>query len=153
MQAGAVPGSCEESIGNEGGAVTPRIGRPCVTLERINEFTPRQGAFGYGIFMTLWILGFASQDHALPSPVVLALLLLPAIVHFGLGYIVRDWWALYLVAVPVIVSAMADGLPSPLWAAVVLLTMFPGAPLVAAGVYVRDWLERRDPSYVDPWLI
>jgi hypothetical protein len=35
----------------------------------------------------------------------------------------------------------------------VLLTAFPGAPLVAGGVYLREWLARRDPSYVDPTLI
>ena len=124
-----------------------------MTLERINEIGPRKGAVAYGAFMTLWILGFASQDHPLPSVVVLFLLVLPAGVYFGLGYLVRDWWALYLTAVPVVVAAVAGGLPSPLWAAVVLLTAFPGAPLVVLGVYAREWLERRDPSYVDPWLI
>jgi len=35
----------------------------------------------------------------------------------------------------------------------VLLTAFPGGPLVAGGVYLREWLERRDPAYVDPTLI
>ena len=64
----------------------------------------------------------------------------------------RDWWALYLTAVPVVVAAVVDGLPSGLWASVVLLTAFPGAPLVALGVWVRGLLVRRDPSYVDPWL-
>jgi hypothetical protein len=124
-----------------------------VTLERINEISPRKGAVAYGAFMTSWILGFASTDHPLPSVVVLFLLVLPAGVHFALGYLVRDWWALYLAAVPVVVAAIAGGLPSALWAAVVLLTAFPGAPLIALGIYVREWLERRDPSYVDPWLI
>jgi hypothetical protein len=124
-----------------------------VTLESINDISPRKGAFLYGGFMTLWLLGFASKEHPLPTVVVLFLLVLPAAVHFGLGYVVRDWWALYLTALPVVVAAIVGGLPSPLWAAVVLLTAFPGAPLVALGVYVRAWLERRDPSYVDPWLI
>jgi hypothetical protein len=124
-----------------------------VTLERINEISPRKAAVAYGAFMTSWILGFASTDHPLPSVVVLFLLVLPAGVHFALGYLVRDWWALYLAAVPVVVAAIAGGLPSALWAAVVLLTAFPGAPLIALGIYVREWLERRDPSYVDPWLI
>jgi hypothetical protein len=124
-----------------------------VTVETINELSPRKGALIYGGFMTLWILGFAGTDHPLPSAVVLFLLVLPAAVHFALGYVVRDWWALYLVAVPVVVAAIAGGLPSALWAAVVLLTMFPGAPLVALGVFVRERLEKRDPSYVDPWLI
>ena len=124
-----------------------------MTLESINDISPRKGAFLYGGFMTLWLLGFASKEHPLPTVVVLFLLVLPAAVHFGLGYVVRDWWALYLTALPVVVAAIVGGLPSPLWAAVVLLTAFPGAPLVALGVYVRAWLERRDPSYVDPWLI
>lgn len=124
-----------------------------MTLERINELSPRKGALAYAAFMTLWILGFAGTSHPLPSVVVLFLLVLPGAVHFGLGYVVRDWWALYLAAVPVVVAAIAGGLPSSLWAAVVLLTAFPGAPLIALGVFVREWLERRDPSYVDPWLI
>ncbi|MGH3005602.1 MAG: hypothetical protein ACRDOS_06835 [Gaiellaceae bacterium] len=122
-------------------------------VERVDELSPRRGAVLYGVFMTLWIVGFAATEHPLPAVVVVVLLVLPAAVHFGLGYVVRDWGALYLTAVPVVVAAAVGGLPSSLWAAVVLLTAFPGAPLVALGVWVRDWLERRDPSYVDPWLI
>jgi hypothetical protein len=124
-----------------------------VTVDSINELSPRKGAILYGLLMTFWIVGFAGTEHPLPSVVVLVLLILPAAVHFGLGYVVRDWWALYLTAAPVVVAAIAGGLPSGLWAAVVLLTAFPGAPLVALGVWVRGWLERRDASYVDPWLI
>lgn len=124
-----------------------------MTVDTINELSPRRGAVLYGVFMTLWIVGFAATERPLPAALVVALLLLPAVVHFGVGYVVRDWWALYLSAVPVVVAAVVGGLPSGLWAAVVLLTAFPGAPLVALGVWVRDRLERRDPSYVDPWLI
>jgi ABC-type multidrug transport system permease subunit len=124
-----------------------------VTLERINELTPRQAIVGFCALMTLWIVAFARTEVALPAVLVLVLLLLPAIVSFGLGYVVADWKALYFAAVPVVVAAVVGGLPSALWAAVVLLTAFPGAPLIAAGVYVREWLERRDPAYVDPWLI
>ncbi|MGH3033494.1 MAG: hypothetical protein ACRDON_02925 [Gaiellaceae bacterium] len=122
-------------------------------VEQVNEMSPRTAALLYGGVMTVWIVGFAGTDWNLPAPVVLVLLLLPGLLHFGLGYVVRDWWALYLTGVPVVVAAAAGGLPSPLWVAVVLLTACPGAPLIVAGVYVRDWLERRDPSYVDPWLI
>ena len=124
-----------------------------MTVDSINELSPRRGAVLYGVLMTLWIVGFAATERPLPTALVVVLLLLPAAVHFGVGYVVRDWWALYLTAVPVLVAAVAGGLPSGLWAAVVLLTAFPGAPLVAAGVWVRERLERRDPSYVDPWLI
>lgn len=122
-------------------------------VERIEELSPRRGALLYAVFMTLWIVGFAATENPLPGPVVLLLLVLPAAVHFALGYVVRDWSALYVTGVPVVVAAAVGGLPSSLWAAVVLLTAFPGAPLVALGVWVRDRLERRDPSYIDPWLI
>jgi hypothetical protein len=124
-----------------------------VTLERINELRPRTAMFGYCAVMTVWILLFARTETALPAPLVLLLLLVPPVVHLGLGYVVADWKALYFLALPVAVSAFAGGLPSALWATVVLLTAFPGAPLVAGGVYLREWLARRDPAYVDPTLI
>jgi hypothetical protein len=124
-----------------------------VTLERINELSPRTAMIGYSAVMTLWIVAFARTETALPTPVVLLLLLVPPVVHFGLGYVVADWKALYFLALPIVVSAVAGGLPSPLWATVVLLTAFPGAPLVAGGVYLREWLAKRDPAYVDPWMI
>jgi hypothetical protein len=124
-----------------------------VTLERINEFSPRSAAVAYGGFMTVWVVAFANTEGVLPGILIALLLLLPGAVSFSLGYVVGKWWALYLTAVPIVAAAVVGGLPSPLWAAVVLLTAFPGAPLVVAGVYVRDWLARRDSGYVDPWLI
>jgi hypothetical protein len=124
-----------------------------VTLERINELNPRTAMIGFSAVMALWIVLFARTETDLPAPLVLLLLLVPPVVHFGLGYVVADWKALYFLALPILVSAAAGGLPSALWATMVLLTAFPGAPLVAAGVYVRDWLARRDPAYVDPTLI
>jgi hypothetical protein len=124
-----------------------------VTLERINELSPRTAMIVYSAIMTAWIVLFARTETALPAPVVLLLLLVPPTVHFGLGYVVADWKALYFLALPIVVGAVAGGLPSALWATMVLLTAFPGAPLVAGGVYLREWLARRDPSYVDPTLI
>jgi hypothetical protein len=124
-----------------------------VTLERINELSPRTAMIWFSGVMTLWIVAFARTETALPAPVVLVLLLVPLVVHFGLGYVVADWRALYFLALPVVVAAAAGGLPSPLWATVVLLTAFPGAPLVAGGVYLREWLAKRDPAYVDPSII
>jgi hypothetical protein len=124
-----------------------------VTLERINELTPREAILVYCTTMTAWIVLFARTETWLPAGVVLLLLLVPLVVHFGLGYVIDDWKALYFTGVPVAVAAIAGGLPSALWATVVLLTAFPGVPLIAAGIYVRSWLARKDPAYVDPWLI
>jgi len=124
-----------------------------VTLERLNELTPRTAMVAYSAIMTAWIVAFARTERALPAALVLLLLFVPPVVHFGLGYVVADWKALYFAALPIVVAAVAGGLPSALWATVVLLTAFPGVPLIAAGVYVREWLARKDPAYVDPWMI
>lgn len=83
-----------------------------MTLERIDELKTHQAVIGYTLFMTIWIVAFARTERALPAVLVLVLLLLPAVVHFGLGYVVADWRALYLAAVPVVVAAVAGGLPS-----------------------------------------
>jgi 2,3-bisphosphoglycerate-dependent phosphoglycerate mutase len=61
-----------------------------VTVDRIPELSPRRGAVLYGAVMTLWIVGFAATERPLPAVVVVALLLLPAALHFGLGYVVRE---------------------------------------------------------------
>ena len=124
-----------------------------MTLERLNKLTPRTAMIGYSAIMTAWIVAFARTERALPAVLVLLLLFVPPIVHFGLGYVVADWKALYFSALPIVVAAVAGGLPSALWATVVLLTAFPGVPLIAAGVYLREWLARKDPAYVDPWMI
>lgn len=124
-----------------------------MTLERINELSPRTAMIGYSAIMAAWIVLFARTETELPAPVVLVLLVVPPLAYFGLGYVVGDWKAMYFLALPIVVSAVAGGLPSALWATMTLLTAFPGAPLVAGGVWLREWMARRDPQYVDPWLI
>jgi hypothetical protein len=124
-----------------------------VTLERINELTPRTAMIAFSTIMAAWIVLFARTEITLPGLLVLVLLVVPPFAYFGLGYVVGDWNALYFLALPVLVSALAGGFPSALWATMTLLTAFPGAPLVAGGVYLREWLVRRDPQYVDPTLI
>ena len=125
-----------------------------MTLERINELTPREAILVYCTAMTAWIVFFARTETALPAVA---------------GACCSCWCRSSCISasatssttgrrstsrrVPVVVAAIAGGLPSALWATVVLLTAFPGIPLVAAGIYLRSWLARKDPAYVDPWLI
>ena len=71
-----------------------------MTLERINELTPREAILVYCTAMTAWIVFFAATETALPAVAVLVLLLVPLVVHFGLGYVVDDWKALYFTGVP-----------------------------------------------------
>lgn len=117
--------------------------------ERIN---PRTAPTIYIVFMAVWVYGFAGAHWSLPAPAVFLLLLLPALVHFGLGYVVARWEALSLAAVPVLLALAASGFHSLLWISLVLLMIFPGAPLIAAGVYVREWQKWREDPSSDAWL-
>ena len=120
--------------------------------DAIDRINPRRAPTYYIVFMAAWMYGFADAHWQLPSPVVVLLLVAAAAVHFGAGYVIARCEALALTGVPVLLALAADGLASMLWITIVLLMIFPGAPLVAAGVYARDWLEQRnaDPA-ADAW--
>ena len=88
-----------------------------MTLERINELTPREAILVYCTAMTAWIVLFARTEKALPAVLVLLLLLVPPVVHFGLGYVVKMEGALHHRGA--VGSGDGGGLPSPLWATIV----------------------------------
>ncbi len=56
--------------------------------ERID--TRRVPAF-YILFMATWVYGFAAARWDPPALLVFVLLLLPAVVHFGVGYLLGRW--------------------------------------------------------------
>ena len=93
------------------------------------------------------------RDGAARRPLIALLLLLPRRDPFALGYVVGDWKALYFLAAAdrgrsrrrrAAVGALGDRRPP---------DRVPGSAARRGGVYVREWLARRDSGYVDPWLI
>ncbi len=113
---------------------------------------PRTAPLVYGALMSLWIGVVANSQMEPPGIVVAALFLAPLALHVWLGWIVAQWWTLGLTALPVVAALVVGGFGSALWIAVVLLEMFPGAPLIAAGVYARLWQEEReDPADDHLW--
>ena len=105
---------------------------------------PRTAPLVYGALMSLWIGVVANSQMEPPGLVVAALFLVPLALHAWLGWVVAQWWTLGLAALPVVAALAVGGLGSALWIVVVLLELFPGAPLIAAGVYARLWQEERE---------
>ena len=117
--------------------------------EKLNA---RTAPTAYILFMAAWIYGFADANWDLPTPVSVMLLILPAFVHVGLGYVIGRWEAVALAGVPVVIAVAAAGIGSVLWVSLALLMIFPGAPLIAGGVFLREWLRTREEDPAESWL-
>ena len=117
-----------------------------------DKLNARTAPTAYILFMAAWIYGFADAHWELPTPISVVLLLLPAFVHVGVGYVIGRWEAIALAAVPVAIAIAAAGIHSVLWVSLALLMIFPGAPLIAGGVYLREWLEGREDDASESWL-
>jgi len=102
--------------------------------------------------MAGWVYGFANADADLPAVLVFVLLLGAGAVQVAAGYAIGRWEALLLGVVPVLLALAASGTGSSLWLTLVLLMVFPGAPLIALGVVLRRWAVERDDTSPDGWL-
>jgi len=116
------------------------------------DIDPRKAPTYYVLIMALWVYGFAAVDVDLPAPVVFLALLAAGAVQVGLGYVIGRWEAIAMAAVPVLLALAVAGRASSLWVTVFVLMVFPGAPLIALGVYARNWHEERHDDSPDSWL-
>lgn len=119
--------------------------------ELTDRFAPTRSTYvravlAYVGFMTAWIYGFANLERDLPSLLVFLLLLLPIFIHLGAGFVIGRLEALYLACFPPLLALVGPGLALPLWAPLLILMIFPGAPLIAAGHFLRRWLEPEEPA-------
>ncbi len=106
----------------------------------------------YILAMAVWIYGFAAADRSLPAVVVFLALVAAGAVQVGAGYAIGRWGALALGVAPVVLAIAVSGADSMLWTTVLVLSVFPGTPLIGLGVYLRRrWEERNDRS-PDSWL-
>jgi hypothetical protein len=93
-------------------------------------------------FMALWIYGFANTELHLPGILVFLLLVAPIVIHLWAGFAVGRQEVLYLACFPPVFALLAPGVAGGLWLSLLLLMIFPGAPLLAAGFGLRAWSER-----------
>jgi hypothetical protein len=104
----------------------------------------------YLAFTTAWVYGFANGQHDLPGIIVLAFFLLPLGVHFLLGFAIAKQEACALLAYAPLLALIGPGLSFSLFVPLAMLAVFPGAPLVLLGMFVRLRMEPREVE--DTWF-
>ena len=104
----------------------------------------------YLAFTTAWVYGFANGRHDLPGIVVLAFFLLPLGVQFMLGFVLAKQEACALLAYAPVLAIVGPGLASSLFVPLAMLAVFPGAPLVLLGIFIRLRMEPREVE--DQWF-
>jgi len=109
-----------------------------------------KGVLFYLAFTTVWVYGFANGQHDLPGLIVLAFFLLPLGVHFILGFVLARQDACALLAYAPFLALIGPGLASSLFVPLAMLAVFPGAPLVLLGAFIRVRMEPREVE--DHWF-
>jgi hypothetical protein len=107
-----------------------------------------KASFVYLAFMTLWVYGFANTERHVPGLAILVALVLAMIVHFGTGLAMPRQETFALLAFPPLLALVGPGVNTMLWAPLVMMMVFPGAPLVLLGLYLR---RRAEPQEVEDY--
>lgn len=100
----------------------------------------------YLSFMTAWVYGFANTERDLPGVVMLVALVLPMFLHFAVGFAMPRQETFALLGFPPLLTLVGPGVDTMLWVPLVMMMVFPGAPLVLLGLFLR---RRAEPQQVD----
>jgi hypothetical protein len=107
-----------------------------------------KASLAYLAFMTVWVYGFANTEEHVPGILIFFGLLGAMLVHFGAGFAIPRQETFALLAFPPLLAILGPGVNSVLWVPLVLMMVFPGAPLVLLGLWLRN---RLDPQEVDDY--
>lgn len=137
----------------------PRVGERLETTrarlaEKAERYPARRSTYARAValylgFMAAWIYGVANAQYDLPGIAVFVLLLLPCALHAGVGFAVGRNEILWLAAFPPALAFVGPGLEAILGFTLVMLMIFPGAPLLFLGALARRWAE---PQEVEDWF-
>jgi hypothetical protein len=103
-----------------------------------------KSVLAYLFFTTVWVYGFANGRHDLPGIIVLAFFLLPLGVQFLVGFALAKQEACALLGYAPLLAVVGPGLSATLFVPLAMLAVFPGAPLVLLGVFIRNRMEPRE---------
>jgi hypothetical protein len=107
-----------------------------------------KASLAYLAFMTVWVYGFANTEEHVPGILIFFGLLGAMLVHFGAGFAIPRQETFALLAFPPLLAILGPGVNSVLWVPLVLMMVFPGAPLVLLGLWLRN---RLDPQEVEDY--
>jgi hypothetical protein len=107
-----------------------------------------KASLAYLGFMTVWVYGFANSEEHVPGILIFFGLLGAMLVHFGAGFAIPRQETFALLAFPPLLAILGPGVNSLLWVPLVLMMVFPGAPLVLLGLWLRN---RLDPQEVEDY--
>ena len=102
----------------------------------------------YLSFMTAWVYGFANTDRDVPGLVMLVALVLPMFLHFAVGFAMPRQETFGLLAFPPLLALIGPGVDTMLWVPLVMMMVFPAAPLVLLGLFLR---QRAEPQEVEDY--
>jgi hypothetical protein len=100
-------------------------------------------------FMTAWVYGFANTERDIPGVVMIVALVLPMLLHFGIGFAMPRQETFALLAYPPFLALVGPGVDTALWIPLVMMMVFPGMPLVLLGLFLR---RRAEPQEVEDWF-
>jgi hypothetical protein len=107
-----------------------------------------KASLAYLGFMTVWVYGFANTEEHVPGILIFFGLLGAMLVHFGAGFAMPRQETFALLAFSPLLAILGPGVNSLLWVPLVLMMVFPGAPLVLLGLWLRN---RLDPQEVEDY--
>ena len=99
-------------------------------------------------FMTLWVYGFANTERHVPGLAIFLALMLGMFVHFLIGFAMPRQESFALLAYPPFLALVGPGVAAALWVPIVMMMVFPGAPLVLLGLFLRN---RAEPQQVEDY--
>jgi hypothetical protein len=100
-------------------------------------------------FMTAWVYGFANTERDIPGVVMIVALVLPMLLHFGIGFAMPRQETFALLAYPPFLALVGPGVDTALWIPLVMMMVFPGMPLLLLGLFLR---RRAEPQEVEDWF-
>jgi hypothetical protein len=107
-----------------------------------------KASLAYLGFMTLWVYAFANTERDVPGIAMFVALVLPMLLHFGVGFAVPRNEVFALLAYAPLLALVGPGVNELLWVPLVMMMVFPGAPLVLLGLYLR---RRAEPQEVEDY--
>jgi hypothetical protein len=109
-----------------------------------------KASLAYLGFMTVWVYGFANTEQHVPGILIFFGLLGAMLVHFGVGFAIPRQETFALLAFPPLLAILGPGVNSLLWVPLVLMMVFPGAPLVLLGLWLRNHMDPHEVE--DHWF-